>query len=457
MTAQGAKTVLGRRVAGVVYLAVVVGLVLLSIAVYQKKFTPVVLVKLQTDHTGNSLQANSDVKEKGIIVGSVRSVHVDSGVNGGCPTVDVTCVTVTLALDPSQVSIIPANVTAEILPKTIFGEQYVSLDIPNGEIPDTAGVQHIRAHDVIPQNRTQGALETEKVLGDLLPVLQALEPAQLSTTLSNIAQALEGRGIELGQTLVSLDSYLKQLNPSTPQLTADLGELAKVATVYNQAAPDLLATLNNLVTPSETLISQQNSLSALLNTGISTSNTLDSFLTANRQSLISLTGSSAKVYALLAEYSPEFTCLVDGLSDLATETDSIIQGDQFHLSAVVDATNLGPYKPGQQPVYLTGFGPHCFGLPSDPQPVVNGKFQIPAQFRCLNDGAPLTADACGKTVTKTSSDTAASLNTFEGSLGENAVVDTLIAHDYGTTPNKVPFVATMLTAPLLRGSEVTVK
>ena len=32
---------------------------------------------------------------------------------------------VTLALDPSQVSEIPANVSAQILPKTIFGEQYV--------------------------------------------------------------------------------------------------------------------------------------------------------------------------------------------------------------------------------------------------------------------------------------------------------------------------------------------
>jgi phospholipid/cholesterol/gamma-HCH transport system substrate-binding protein len=455
--AQGAKTVLGRRLAGIVYLVVVISLILLSIAIYDKKFTPVVLVKLKADHTGNSLQANSDVKELGIIVGSVRSVKVDSGPNGGCPTDQVTCVTVTLALDPSRVKIIPSNVSAQILPKTIFGEQYVSLEIPPNEVPGGAGVEHIAKNDVIPQDRTAGALETEKVLGDLLPLLQAVKPAELNATLTAIATALSGRGEELGQTLVSLDKYLNAINPSTKQLVDDLKDLGSVANLFNAAAPDLLATLHNLVLPSQTLISQQNSLSSLLATGISTSDTIDDFLKANKNSLIALTDTSQKTFALLAEYSPEFSCLVDGLSHLATITNTIIQGDQFHLSAVVDNTNLGKYKAGEEPVYLTGFGPHCFGLPDDPQPVVNGKFQIPAQFRCLNDGAALTADACGKTTTKSSSATEASLNTFEGSLGENAVVNVLIAHDYGTTPNKVPYVATMLSAPLLRGAAVTVK
>ena len=132
--AQGAKTVLGRRTAGISYLLVLALLLYLAIAVYDKKFTSVVLVKLRADHTGNSLQDNSDVKERGIIVGSVRSVKVNSGPNGGCPTAQVTCVTVTLALDPGRIGIIPADVSAQILPKTIFGEQYVSLQIPdNGD------------------------------------------------------------------------------------------------------------------------------------------------------------------------------------------------------------------------------------------------------------------------------------------------------------------------------------
>ncbi|MCZ4500315.1 MAG: Virulence factor Mce family protein [Marmoricola sp.] len=439
---------------GVLYLVVIIGLLLLSVAIYQKKFTPVVLVKVQTDHTGNSLANNSDVKERGIIVGSVRSVKVDSGPNGGCPTTEVSCVTVTLALEPGRVGIIPSNVSAQILPKTVFGEQYVSLEIP----PHPSA--HIRAGDVIPQDRSKGALETEKVLGDLLPLLQAVKPAELNATLTAVAQALQGRGAELGQTLKSLDAYLSKLNPHTKTLITDLTKLGQFASEVNGVSPDLFQTLDNLKTSSDTIIDQRTSLDALLTTGASTSQTLDSFLTANKQSLIALTDTSDKTFKLLNEYSPEFSCLFHGLAHLADLTDSIIGGDQFRLGAIIDTTGLGKYKPGEQPVYLTGYGPHCFGLPDDPQPIVNGKFQIPAQFRCLNDGAALTADNCSssaKSESSTKTGSVGTVNTFEGSLGENAVVNTLIASTYNTTPDKVPYIGTMMSAPLLRGADVTVK
>jgi phospholipid/cholesterol/gamma-HCH transport system substrate-binding protein len=456
MARESFRTVATRRMLGVLYIVVIFSLLGLSVAIYKKEFTPVVLVKLQTDHTGNSLAPNSDVKERGIIVGSVRSIHVDSGPNGGCVNEEVTCVTVTLAIEPKRAGIIPDNVTAQILPKTVFGEQYVSLDIPSD--PSSS---HVTSHTVIPQDRSQGALETEKVIGDLLPLLQAVKPAELNETLTAIATALQGRGKELGQTLGGLDAYLKQLNPHTSKLISDLTKLGSVSDEFNAVAPDLFATLKNLETGSQTLISEKTELGSLLETANSTSNTVDSFLSQNRSSLIALTDTSNKVFNLLAEYSPEFTCLIHGLAHLTDLTDSIVQGHQLRLSAVVDNTNLGKYTPGQQPIFITGLGPHCFGLPNDPQPVVDGKFQIPAQFRCLNDGAPLTGDDCaGKSTdgkTSTTDSPEASVNTFEGSMGENAVVNALIASTYDTTPNKVPYIDTMMSAPLLRGAEVTVK
>ena len=63
----------------------------------------------------------SDVKERGIIVGYVKSVKVDSG-SGACVKETLTCVSVTLAINPSRAKIIPNNVSAQILPKTLFGE-----------------------------------------------------------------------------------------------------------------------------------------------------------------------------------------------------------------------------------------------------------------------------------------------------------------------------------------------
>ena len=109
------------RVLGVAFIAGCVGLLTLTVLVYQKAFTPVDKVTLVTDSIGNQLVVPADVKLRGIVVGEVRSVHS----NGRRATVD-------LALDPDDVHLIPANVSARILPKTLFGEKFVDLVVPHG-------------------------------------------------------------------------------------------------------------------------------------------------------------------------------------------------------------------------------------------------------------------------------------------------------------------------------------
>ena len=326
----------------------------------------------------------------------------------------------------------------------------MSLQIPTDRGPA------IKGGDVIPQDRSEGALEAQKVLGDLLPLLQAVQPAELNATLTAIAEALQNRGAELGQTLVQLDSYLKQLNPHTPELVADLGKLGQVADEYNDVAPDLLATFDNLETSARTVIEQHEALGNLFTTATDTSNVIRSFLADNEQRLITVTGTSAKIYALLDQYSPEFTCLFAGLNKLGNLTDTIIRNRQFNLSVVIDNNNMGGYKPGQQPIYVTGYGPNCFGLPDNPQPIRDGHFQIPDKYRCLNDGAPLTSDPCAQRKSQGESAEPIEQSAVE-SQSENALVNTLIASSYGTTPNKVPGIATILAAPLYRGQRVTVK
>ena len=62
------------------------------------------------------------------------------------------------------------------------------------------------------------AIEVERVLNDLFPLLRTVQPEQLNYTLTALANALEGRGEEIGQSLETLDSYLKRMNPEVPAL-----------------------------------------------------------------------------------------------------------------------------------------------------------------------------------------------------------------------------------------------
>ncbi len=54
------------------------------------------------------------------------------------------------------------------------------------------------------------------MLSDLYPLLRAVQPADLNTTLNAVATALEGRGEQLGETLETLDPYLTRFNPELP-------------------------------------------------------------------------------------------------------------------------------------------------------------------------------------------------------------------------------------------------
>jgi ABC-type transporter Mla subunit MlaD len=249
-----------------------------------------------------------------------------------------------------------------------------------------------------------------------------------------------------------MDNYLKAANPYTTKLVDDLNKLGQVASLYNDVAPDLRDTLNNLLTSAQTIVAKKVQLASMLSSVTSTSGILQSFLSDNEQRLIRLTGQTDKVYGVLNTYSPEFTCLFAGLNNLDKLASSAIVNHQIQLGAQVDTTSLGPYKPGEQPRLVTGFGPNCFGLPDNPQPVNSkGYFQIPPQYRCLNDGAALTSDPCAQHPTQAADESAL------GSPAENALVSVLIAHSYGTSPSQVPPIATALAAPLLRGQTVVVQ
>ena len=114
-TQLGRRTrVLRIRLLGIAFFVVVALFVWVCIAFYNKTFTSVTKVSLVTDTIGNALPQNADVKVRGLTVGYVKSSHTDNGK-----------VTLQLNLKPDKARLIPSNVTARLLPKTLFGERYV--------------------------------------------------------------------------------------------------------------------------------------------------------------------------------------------------------------------------------------------------------------------------------------------------------------------------------------------
>jgi phospholipid/cholesterol/gamma-HCH transport system substrate-binding protein len=443
LSAAQAKT--RRRLTGVVFLLVFALLVWLSVALYNKQFTPVAMVTLYTDSVGNEMHLGADVMIRGVQVGEVRQISA----NG-------TGARLELAIQPGMVQRLPANVTAEMVPTTLFGERYVDLIMPAQ--PATA---RLVAGSVIRQDHAADAVELEKVLNNLLPLLQASEPDKLSITLSAIAQGLQGRGKELGQTLVELNAYLEKYNQHLPALDTDIKQLAAYARNLNAAAPDLVQALDDFTTTSETIVQERDSISALYTTLTTASGDLQSFLDANSANIIKLNADSVGTLKILAQYSPEFPCSLKDLVNFEPAVNKLLgKGTNqpgLHVQVVV-VPPLGPHNIGRYvyredtPVFDDNLGPHCYPVPFKGITLKDGaRPSNPALV--AGPGAPgTTGGHAGKAAPAHT--TAAQL---AGSPAESELVRELTGMALGRSPALLPAWGSLLTAPLFRGATVTLR
>ncbi|MEU8123523.1 MCE family protein [Spirillospora sp. NPDC049024] len=343
------------RVLGLSMILVIILLLALTVALYNKAFTPTLNVSVRSERAGLQLLPHSDVKVRGLIVGEVRSTEADA--RGA---------TLHLALDPDKAKLIPRNVQARLLPKTLFGEKYVDLGIPTD-----AGPVGLRSGQVIQQDRSQAAVEFDKVLNDLLPLLQAVKPAELNATLNALATALQGRGDQIGRNLEEADELLRKINPQLGTLVHDLNALADVSDIYNAAAPDLLQTLRNLNVTSRTITDKKATIEQLIPATTALAQDGDVFMRQNAPKIIGFNIANRDVLDLVARYSPSLPCVFAGLMKIRPEAERVAGGNgskTFNLTVEIVKPRPGFKYPLDKPEVKDQRNPRCYGLPNPKVP-----------------------------------------------------------------------------------------
>jgi len=299
---------------GVAFLCLLLGGVWLTYGVFTQKFTHFDEVTLDASTIGLQMPERADVKLRGVIVGEVLGfTATDEGA------------TVRLGIFPSQLDSIPANVTGAIVPKTLFGEKYVSLVVPKDPSPEP-----LRAGATI--TRTQVPVEVQKVLADLYPLLRTVQPADINLTLNAISTALEGRGDDLGRDLVTVDHYLQRVNPQIPALVRDLRRTTTVSNTYADVVPSVAQILRNTIRTTGTLEDRHAQLQTLFTDVTSFSDTAHDFLRDNGDNIIRLGQVSRPTAALLARYAPEYPCLLGGLVRGGKLEAQAFRGGRRHLA-----------------------------------------------------------------------------------------------------------------------------
>jgi phospholipid/cholesterol/gamma-HCH transport system substrate-binding protein len=270
-----------------------------------------------------------------------------------------------IGLKPKSAERIPENIRVEILPTTLFGQKYISL-----VKPDRPSARALSDGDVIPSSRVRTNSELQTILADLFPLLRSIRPADLSTTLHALANALRGRGNKLGETMEKLDSYLTTLNVHLPTLREDLVLLARVTRTYSIAAPDLVRLLRNATTTANTVAAKESQLRRFFDDVTGLGKTSTRVLADNEQAIVREAALARPLTRLLDTYSPEFPCLFKGADKYTARLNGIFDTGRVMQTMSLAATQRGPFTAADKPVYgEIGHGPWCLGLPNPPVPI----------------------------------------------------------------------------------------
>ncbi len=466
------------KVLGIGFLALAMFFIWLTFAFFNKTFVDTDDVTLKTSKAGSQLPERADVKLRGMIVGEVTDMEVTK--DG---------VELTLGMNPDLIDEVPAGVTAQILPKTLFGEKFVAL-IP----PEDASGQSLKAGDVI--EKANVPIELETVLNNLYGLLEAVEPAELSTTLTAVSTALEGRGEQLGETFVELNSYLEQINPDIPQAVDDLIAFGEVSDIYAAALPDLAHVLENTVTTGNTIVEKDAQLSAFLASTSTLANTLTTFFATSGQDIIDVNALSRRTLYQTARYSTTFPCFFNGMSEAIPRLNSVFRDNALHIDLEIvgpvglpqnhmgvpnpysqDESLVSSYDKLNDPALAEVTAPTCYALEQDDfttrwsqdNPFVgpalagelyrlvgadsaHGKF-----FNYVNaDGSPVGSVDWS---TEDQQDWKPDLNTWNrtGVSSQWTLIDQMVTQAVGLDPAAASDLAPLLLGPVYEGAEVAVR
>lgn len=154
-------------VSGVAFIVTIALMIWLCIALYNKQFTKTTEITVMADRTGLQLAKFGDVRVHGALVGNIKSIESDG-----------THAKITLSLRPDAASKIPADISVQILPTTLFGRKYVQLVPPEG---GAAGGASLKDGAVIPASKVTTNVELQKIMANLFPLLRSIRPADLNS------------------------------------------------------------------------------------------------------------------------------------------------------------------------------------------------------------------------------------------------------------------------------------
>ena len=273
----------------------------------------------QFDAAGQGLLPGSDVKVRGVKVGSVRKIELVDG-----------AAQVTMRLYDGEE--IPRDALARIRAKTLFGEKFVDLDLTDTD--ERAG-PFLREGDTI--ENTEGGFELEQVLVDTYPILARIDRQELMTVISQLAEGGRGLGEAVNRSIVN-GATVSEVFAENAELTNEfLADLARFSGQLADSADDVvgIADSGNVALP--VLNDGEAELVTILRQAGRLSNDVADLLLGNKAFVDASLGDGSRTLNVLYGQRSQVVPLVIGLRQYLqtlTEVVRIPVGDGTLMAAV---------------------------------------------------------------------------------------------------------------------------
>ncbi|MFC4060014.1 MCE family protein [Planomonospora corallina] len=196
--------------------------------------------------SGQGLDANSPVKIRGITVGGVSGVTLDSAGRA----------VVSLYVDPGVK--VPETVTAVIEPTSVFGPKFVNLVPGDGE----AGGPFLGDGAVI--TRTEDPVDLSDSLGDAYEGLGAVDPADVTTIVHTLGRALDGKGPQLRELLDGAGEVVGVAHRRRGEYTRFIGDAAALSGALADRGDELVGITADVNALTPGLLERADKVRALL-------------------------------------------------------------------------------------------------------------------------------------------------------------------------------------------------
>lgn len=317
------------RLAGVVTFAVLALIAGLVYGQFRGSFIKTTPLTMVAPRAGLVMDPGGPVTYNGVQIGRVTDIS---------PTQynDQPAAKFTLDVNPKYLKLIPANVEADILATTLFGNKYVSL-----KAPEHPSKERITRNKLI---ATSVTTELNTLFETVNNLSEHIDPIKLNLTLHAAAEALTGLGDKLGDSLVKGNAILDDVNARMPSFRRDLKGFANLGEVYADGAPDLVGFMENSIPAVKTITAQQKELDTALlgaagvgNLGADVTERFGPYFRRQFADLV-------PVSALMDEYSPELFCAIRNLAVGAPKVYQFLGGgDGYALDTVSEL--VGPANP----------------------------------------------------------------------------------------------------------------